>query len=115
MLNKLYIFTLLFFVTSNAIAADQCTTWGCISSIKTLKLNSAGTIHIDVPLDKSTVNCTLSGNAYFTVSKTAPFYKEVYATLLSAYLTKSKIQLRVVEGSSNCEISYVTLSTVYGN
>ncbi|QHH96427.1 hypothetical protein [Acinetobacter dispersus] len=115
MFQKFFLLTLLTTVTSLAIAADQCTTWGCISTIKTLQLNSAGTIYIDVPLDKTPVNCTPYVKTYFVISKSNPYYKEVYATLLSAYLTKSKIQLRVVEGSPNCEIAYVTLSTSFEN
>lgn len=112
MLKKIAAFVLITSISSQ-IFADQCASWGCISRIENLVLQGSGLVLVNTPLDQSVVNCTMYGNTYFVLNPNQPKYKEVYATLLSAFLTKSKIQLRIVEGSSNCEISYVRLSNAY--
>lgn len=113
MLKRIYTLVLFICITMQVNAADQCTTWGCISRIENLVLQDSGRILINTPLDQSSVNCKLYGNTYFVVSPEQPKYKEFYSMLLSAYLTKSKIQLRIVEGSTNCEVAYIRMSNAY--
>ncbi|RZF55977.1 hypothetical protein EXE30_04035 [Acinetobacter halotolerans] len=113
MLKKIYFLMLFMCFTNQAIAADQCAAWGCISRIENLVIQDSGRILINTPLDQSIVNCKLYGNTYFVVSSGQPRYKELYSMLLSAYLTKTKVQLRIVEGSTNCEISYIRMSNAY--
>jgi len=104
----LLITTMLF---SSAVFADYCANWGCISTIKDLYTNAEGVVYIGTPLDEKIANCTPLANVYFTLDPNASNFQEIYSTLLAAYLAKEKVQLRVHEGTSNCNLAYVRLST----
>lgn len=108
------IILLLITVTSfSAFAADKCTTWGCISTIEELHTNANGDTYIGTPLDETSANCTLISSNRFTLKSDAVNAKEIYSSLLAAYMSDSKIQLRIIEGSAGCELAYVRLSKTF--
>ncbi len=90
--------------------ADECTSAGCISTIESLYTNSSGLIYISTPLDETKANCTAYAGNYFVLNPESPNAKEIYSSLLAAYMSDSKIQLRINEGSPNCELAYVRLN-----
>ena len=104
---------LLILSVSTIASANQCTTWGCISTIEDLYTNADGYIYIGTPLDEKIANCTPVSGVYFSLNTASGNAKEIYSSLLTAFTTGKKIQLRIKEGSSNCEISYVRLNSSY--
>ena len=93
--------------------ADECTTWGCISTVDSLYTNANGQIYVSTPLDETKADCTVYAGGYFVLNPNAQNKKEIYATLLAAYMAGRKVQLRIVEGSPDCELSYVRLKTSF--
>lgn len=106
------LFVLILFTPFYSLSASKCTSWGCISTIKTLYINSSGVIFVGTPLDERLANCTPESGIYFTM-KPSIGSKEVYSALLTAYIAQKPVMLRVIEGSSQCELSYVSLDTDY--
>ena len=101
---------IIFCSMSSISIADSCSSTGCTSTIEQLYTNADGLIFVSTPLDETAANCTVYPGDYFVLSPTAGNAKEVYSSLLAAYMSNSKIQLRIKEGSSNCEIAYVRLN-----
>ncbi|MEX0334654.1 hypothetical protein [Vibrio tubiashii] len=109
MKNRLIVALVAFY--SAASFSDECTSWGCISTVETLYTNANGDIYVGTPLNETLANCTPVSNVYFTLNPSAPNASEIYSSLLAAYMSGKKIQLRVQEGHSRCELSYVRLDT----
>ncbi len=102
------IFSALFMI-HGVVMADECTTWGCVSTIESLYVNASGNIFVGTPLDETKANCTASSGVYFTLNTKSANAKEMYSSLLAAYMANNKVQLRIIEGSGNCELSYIRL------
>ena len=108
------LFILFLLVTANSsFAEDRCTTWGCVSPIETLYTNASGVIYVGTPFAEINANCTPVSDVYFTLNPDRPNAKEVYTSLLGAYLANKKIQLRIVEGSEGCQLAYVRLDATF--
>lgn len=105
-----YILACLSILISTAVFADNCSTWGCVSTVEDLYTNANGYVYVSTPLDETKANCTVYPGNYFVLNPAAQNFKEVYASLLAAFMSDKKIQIRIVEGSPRCEISYVRLS-----
>lgn len=104
---------LLILGTSTIASANQCAAWGCISTIEDLYTNADSYIYIGTPLDEKIRNCTPVSGVYFSLDPTSGNAKEIYSSLLAAFTTGKKIQLRIKEGSAHCELSYVRLNSSY--
>ena len=109
-MRKLCLFLIVAWSGTTIAVADQCGTWGCTSTVETLYTNANGYIYVSTPLDETAANCTIYPGGYFVLQPTAQNADKIYSSLLSAYMSNSKIQIRIVEGSPICEIAYVTLS-----
>ncbi|MCP4486429.1 MAG: hypothetical protein GY820_03785 [Gammaproteobacteria bacterium] len=97
-------------VIGNAAAwADTCSGTGCISTISEINTKINGDILIGTPFNEKLANCTPVADIYFVLSSGTNSDK-AYSSILSAYISGKKIQLRIVEGSTNCEIDYVRFS-----
>ncbi len=107
---KTLLLLVLLFSTSAFASDNYCATWGCVSTIKDFYTNTNGQVYINTPVDQSPVNCTQYPGGYFVLDPNFNNFDQIYSTLLAAYFSDSKIQLRVVEGSSNCLLAYVRLS-----
>lgn len=92
---------------SNIAFADECASWGCISTIYEIIITGDDAIRIGTPLDESAANCTAPSGQFFTLNPQAPNAEQIYSAVLSAYISNKKIQLRIKEGSADCELSYV--------
>jgi len=88
-----------------------CYPSGCIGVFGSLYVNAVGDALITTPsgLDASGVLCTRPGNQYFTLRRTHPGFKEIYAMLLSATTTQKSLLVRIVENTSECEVMYAVL------
>lgn len=108
---KYFLISLIFFISPLKVyASDRCTTWGCISTISELSINADGLIYVGTPLDEKLANCTAISGVYFTINPLSQNSKEMYSSVLAAYMSNKKIQLRVKEGHAQCELAYVRLS-----
>ncbi len=96
-----------------SFAEDVCKSWGCVSTVSEITTNRNGYIFVATPLDENLANCTPYAGQYFSINPDYKNAREMYSSLLSAYMSSKRIQLRVVEGSQNCELSYVRLSTAF--
>ncbi|WP_102796412.1 hypothetical protein [Bowmanella denitrificans] len=110
MLKKVWLFFLFFSAT---LHADECNTWGCMSTIEELFTTTTGYVYVGTPFDETKANCQADSGVYFVLNMKNPNAREVYSSLLAAYMSDKKIQLRIIEGSPICEISYVRLSKQY--
>lgn len=102
---------LAFMLLPMVVIADGCKSWGCISTLSEVYVTALSDIRIATPLDETLANCAPVSDQYFTIKQGAPNYEAMYSTVLAAYMADKKIQLRVKEGSSDCEISYIRLHT----
>jgi hypothetical protein len=109
---KIFCYALLMLCSFSA-ASNQCASWGCTATIETLYTNVDGDIYIGTPGDEKLTNCTPVSGVYFTLNPSAVNAKEVYSSILAAYMANEKIQLRIKEGSSNCELAYVKLAKTH--
>jgi len=96
-----------------SFAEDGCKSWGCVSTVSEITTKRNGYIFVATPLDENLANCAPYAGKYFSINPDFKNSREMYSSLLSAYMSSKKIQLRVVEGSQNCELSYVRLSTAF--
>ena len=106
---RIFILILGIFTSTHLLAANQCASWGCKAKISVLYTSVNGSIYIGTPFDEKAANCTPVAGVYFTLNANGITAKEVYSSLLAAYMSGKEISLRIVEGSSNCELAYVTL------
>lgn len=110
---KKFLATVFLILSQSVLAADRCESWGCISTVSELYTNHAGMVYVGTPLDETKANCTAHADVYFSLNPDDRNFKEMYSSILAAYMSGSKIQLRVKTGTSKCELSYVRLNTAF--
>ncbi|WP_421722716.1 hypothetical protein [Bacterioplanoides sp.] len=104
------IFIVILLVSSPAVSVDRCASWGCISTVSDLYTNADGLIYVGTPLDETLANCSAVLDVYFSINPESGNAEKMYSSILAAYVSGKKIQLRVKENNSKCELSYVRLS-----
>jgi hypothetical protein len=91
-------------------AFPECSASGCWNVyIEELYPEANGGAWIKTSGTETLANCTVDSNIYLRLNPSAGF-KEIYATLLAAQLADKRVSLRIVEGSSPCYVTYVTLN-----
>lgn len=104
---------LLLLISSTALGvcdADGCT--GKPSELFSSILVAAsdgGRVYLQAPADKANLDCTLREGKYVTLLPTHILFKEVYSALLTAVATDKLIYVRIKNGSSVCEVSYIKM------
>lgn len=102
------------FAFGSAAFAGACSTSSCTATIQKFYVNASGVVYIQLNTtssDTSTLDCTLVSGVYFTIDpNSASNFQAIYATLLAAGHTARAVTLRVVDGSPNCAIQYITES-----
>lgn len=66
-----------------------------------------GQVYLKIKMDSTPLDCTLKEGSYMTIMSSHPLFKEIYSTLLSASLTDKSMYVRIKNGSSDCEVSYI--------
>jgi len=86
---------------------------GCVAGwcsdveITRLYISTTGVINVKTNGDQTALNCTsASSNTYLEIPNTGT-QNAIYSFLLTAKTTKSKVLVRIVEGSTGCQIAYV--------
>lgn len=105
---KKYMILLIMLCPGFAFAA--CDSRGCTTTIKRIYATAIadGKVFLE-PADNplNIVNCSPRENIFFILSKSHPLFNEIYSMALSAMMTKTEVRMRIVEGSSGCELSYM--------
>ena len=87
-------------------AAGGCVAGSCNDVVNDLFVHGSG-VYLRTAGDETQLNCTLAEGFFMLLKKTHTNYEAVYAALLTAHTNRAPIFIRVVEGSADCEVSYV--------
>ena len=109
MINRIFLFILLT-LSSTAYAANYCASSGCDSTISSLYVQADGNIFVGTDADETLANCTTVSSVYLTLTPSSTNNKELYSTLLAAFMADRAIYIRIVEGSTNCAIQYISFT-----
>jgi hypothetical protein len=88
----------------------SCDTKGCNTLIKRLYATGLadGRVLLQPEDDpKGIVNCSLVENTFFSLKKSHPSFNEIYAMALASTLANRPVRMRIKEGTSDCELSYM--------
>ncbi|MFT6045955.1 MAG: hypothetical protein ACI9WC_001658 [Arenicella sp.] len=96
-------------LVSPLTASAACGATACEGVIETIYYTQNGTIYLGTDGDETSLNCTSVANVYVTVPASNPNQNAIYATALSAKIAGEKTVIRIVEGSSNCELQWIRL------
>ena len=108
MLKVLFLSSTLFW--SSLALSGSCDSISCTAKITNLYPHGGnGKIYIEVDADKSSLNCSLDQGRFITLKETSKRHSEIYSMLLAATIAEKEIRLRIVDGSSDCELSYTML------
>lgn len=101
-------FVLLSFVVGFSAQAT-CTSIGCDNEkITRLWVNASGSYYVETAGDISQLNCTPHGGIRMYLDGAKVGAESIYSLLLTAQsMDKPVARIRIIEGSSNCEIAYV--------
>lgn len=102
-------FCIFFCILQCTVAFASCSTARCTGLIERLFFTSAGALYIATDGDERNLNCSAPGDVYITMTAESPVFNEQYAMLLTAMTLEQEVGLRIVEGSSNCALSYITI------
>lgn len=88
-----------------ALATPYCSTYYCDDILITRFIPMAdGSVYIETDGTESSLTCTLYGGAQLTLHPSAN--DRLFSFLMTAYYQKSRIMIRILEGSSGCSINY---------
>lgn len=90
----------------NSTAFAGCSSTRCVGAIERLYINSAGNLFIASDGDETSLDCTAQNGVYMTLPASDPNFDRKYALLLTAYSLGQDVGIRIVNGSSNCAVSY---------
>jgi hypothetical protein len=109
---KNLLFLILIIMLSGSVYAD-CTENACSGTGKDVLLsvypNPAGDIYLQAGSGRNNLDCELVSGHFMTLKKSHPAFKEIYSTILTALAAQKHLSVRIVNGSSGCEVSYVRM------
>ncbi|CCN49928.1 exported hypothetical protein [Vibrio nigripulchritudo MADA3029] len=92
---------------------SACSKIGCIGAGKDVLIsvypNSSGNIYLQAGVGREQLDCKLVEGHYMVLKATHPAFESVYSTVLTALASQKKLMVRIVNGSPNCEVSYVRM------
>jgi hypothetical protein len=93
--------------------AEYCAKLNCITKIEKIYTEADGNVYIGTTRDEKLANCSPVAGVYFTLDTSSKNSDLTYSTLLSAFLSNKMVNIRIVEGSQGCKISYIVLDSNY--
>ena len=92
---------------ASTMANAGCVTGWC-SDVEVTRLlpTSDGNILVATSGDENALSCVSPGGEYATLSKDDAGQKNLYSLLLTAKTTKTKVMIRIVEGSAGCKVAF---------
>lgn len=108
---RLFVILTLFFASSTWAACNNIACYGVGKDVLTRTyLASSGNIYIGAPVGKENLKCDLYSGEYMTLKMNHLLYREIYSTILTGIAAQKRLQIRIVENSPECEVSYVTMT-----
>ena len=102
---------LLLMIITIFVNAEYCSSGSCISKIEKIYTQINGNVLVSTNQDEKLTNCTPVSGVYFTLNTSLKNADMVYSTLLSASMLNKTVNIRIVENTANCLISYVILDS----
>lgn len=97
----------------SATASAGCDSIGCrgkgAEAVTQIYIGTSGDILLGAPPSGSNLNCSLQGDAYMTLRSNHVRFNEIYAGILSALATNKDFYIRISDGSTGCNVSYVRI------
>ena len=94
--------------SSNVYAA--CSSNFCYGQIERLYI-SGGTLYLSTDGDESLLDCDSPASVYVTMTTDNPNFKNYYAMMLTSMSLRSKVGLRIENGSSRCSVVYTYMDS----
>ena len=88
-------------------AQATCASYGCTGEVTRLQVTQAGNVQVGIAGTAASMNCTPVANSFSEINLATAGGNAIYSALLTAKTTGKPILVRIVEGSSNCQIAYV--------
>jgi len=105
-MKKIILAALLSSITTTGLYAGCVTGWCSDVEITRIYISASGTINVKTSGDQTALDCTSAGsNTYLEIPNTGT-QNALYSFFLTAKTTKSKVLVRIVEGSTGCQIAY---------
>ena len=105
-MKKIILSAIAIAATTTTIHA-ACTKNGCYGvTIDRLSVTDAGKILVGTSGNEKKLDCTPGAGAYMQLSIRTPGKNAIYSMLLTAQTTKMPVNLRIVNKSDGCTISY---------
>lgn len=100
----------------SSLAHAECFSYGCDNErVQRLYVNNGGAVYIKVSGDTSQLDCTLVQGQFITLKSNAAHKDQVYSALLTAVtMDRPVARLRIVNGTSDCELNYIFVDPAQG-
>ena len=107
--------TILAIGTISTATYAGCTASGCSNvTVDKLYMTATGTLYVGTSGDEKALNCAGGAgnggvaNVYVSLKEGDVGKNAMYSLLLTAKTTGKKVKIRIVEGSSDCKVMYIT-------
>jgi len=109
-MNSTRLATALALIFTTTIVYASCNQHLCQTTVKTLYVHSNSKVYVAMDSDMSQLDCTLDQGNFIVLKDTNPRHSEIYSMLLAARIAKESVVVRIVNGSSDCELAYTMLT-----
>ena len=86
-----------------------CASYGCNGNITTLRALTDGSVLVGTDGDETQMNCTPVSGQFALLRLSDAGGNAAYSALLTAKTTNTPILVRIVEGTTNCQVGYIAL------
>jgi len=110
--KSIILFLLLVFCSASCFSACNARSCHGVKGevVKSIYPTQGGKVYLEAPPShRGNLNCTLAEGTFMVLEPDHPLFKEIYSTVLTALSTGNTLQVRVVEGTSNCRVAYVRM------
>jgi len=105
-MKKIILSAIAIAATTTTIYAG-CSANGCYGvTIDRLSVTDAGKVLVGTTGNESQLDCTPGAGVYMQLTNGSAGQNAIYSMLLTAQTTKKPVNLRIVNGSAGCTISY---------
>ena len=107
---KKYLLSLLALGTLATTANAVCNSTNCynVTVTKVLAMDTGGVL-IGTSGDEQQLNCTSPGTYFMTLKYGTDGQQVLYSTLLTAFATGKLVNIRIKEGTADCEIAFINI------
>lgn len=83
----------------------------CTGAFGSTTVGPNGDVLVKAPdgANTSQLACQLNGGTHFTLRANHPGFKAIYSQILMSQATQKVLMLRIVDGSSTCDVQYSVL------